>query len=125
MPNKIYFLSDFHLGAPDYAASLQREKIVVEFLDSIKHDATEIFIVGDLFECQRQRAFVGVAGEPAANGQWQPVRCDLVRAVRFELKTQRRLQMDHALMRTKERRLLHEQLAREMVATHIAPTTRG
>jgi len=47
---KIYFLSDFHLGAPDHASSLQREKIIVEFLDSIKHDAGEIFIVGDMFD---------------------------------------------------------------------------
>ncbi len=38
-PNKkIYFLSDFHLGAPDHASSLQREKIVVDFLDSIKKE---------------------------------------------------------------------------------------
>jgi UDP-2,3-diacylglucosamine hydrolase len=48
--NKIYFLSDFHLGAPDHAASLQREKIIVEFLDTIRHDASEIFIVGDMFD---------------------------------------------------------------------------
>jgi UDP-2,3-diacylglucosamine hydrolase len=47
---KIYFLSDFHLGAPDYASSLQREKIIVEFLDSIKNDAAEIFLVGDMFD---------------------------------------------------------------------------
>lgn len=47
---KIYFLSDFHLGAPDAAASLVREKRVVRFLDEIKHDAAEIFIVGDLFD---------------------------------------------------------------------------
>jgi UDP-2,3-diacylglucosamine hydrolase len=47
---KIYFLSDFHLGAPDHASSLQREKIIVEFLDSIKHDAAELFIVGDMFD---------------------------------------------------------------------------
>lgn len=47
---KIYFLSDFHLGAPDYASSLMREKKVVAFLDSIKHDAEEIFIVGDIFD---------------------------------------------------------------------------
>jgi UDP-2,3-diacylglucosamine hydrolase len=48
--NKIYFLSDFHLGAPDPASSLQREKTIVEFLDSIKHDAAEVFIVGDMFD---------------------------------------------------------------------------
>ena len=47
---KIYFLSDFHLGAPDAASSLQREKQVVKFLDEIKHDAHEIFLVGDMFD---------------------------------------------------------------------------
>ncbi|WP_153798165.1 UDP-2,3-diacylglucosamine diphosphatase [Foetidibacter luteolus] len=50
-PNKkIYFLSDFHLGAPNYESSLVREKKVVAFLDSIKKDAAEIFIVGDIFD---------------------------------------------------------------------------
>ncbi|MBS1598186.1 MAG: UDP-2,3-diacylglucosamine diphosphatase [Bacteroidetes bacterium] len=47
---KIYFLSDFHLGAPDHASSLQREKRIVAFLEEIKKDAGEIFIVGDLFD---------------------------------------------------------------------------
>jgi UDP-2,3-diacylglucosamine hydrolase len=47
---KIYFLSDFHLGAPDYASSLTREKRVVQFLDEIKKDAAVIFILGDLFD---------------------------------------------------------------------------
>ena len=47
---KIYFLSDFHLGAPDAAASLAREKKISRFLEEIKKDAGEIFIVGDLFD---------------------------------------------------------------------------
>lgn len=47
---KIYFLSDFHLGAPDAESSLQREKKIVEFLDEIRRDASEIFIVGDMFD---------------------------------------------------------------------------
>ena len=47
---KIYFLSDFHLGAPDADASLQREKKIVSFLDEIKHNASVIFIVGDMFD---------------------------------------------------------------------------
>ncbi|MBN8674459.1 MAG: UDP-2,3-diacylglucosamine diphosphatase [Chitinophagales bacterium] len=47
---KIYFLSDFHLGAPDHAKSLEREKRLVQFLDEIKHDAGEIFLVGDMFD---------------------------------------------------------------------------
>jgi UDP-2,3-diacylglucosamine hydrolase len=47
---KIYFLSDFHLGAPDYERSLHREKKIVAFLDVIKQDAAAIFIVGDMFD---------------------------------------------------------------------------
>lgn len=47
---KIYFLSDFHLGAPDHASSLEREKIIVQFLSEIKDDAAEIFLVGDMFD---------------------------------------------------------------------------
>lgn len=47
---KIYFLSDFHLGAPDHASSLMREKKIVEFLNIIRKDATEIFILGDMFD---------------------------------------------------------------------------
>ncbi len=47
---KIYFLSDFHLGAPNHEKSLTREKKIVRFLESIRHDAFEIFIVGDLFD---------------------------------------------------------------------------
>ncbi|MEO7264924.1 MAG: UDP-2,3-diacylglucosamine diphosphatase [Ferruginibacter sp.] len=47
---KIYFLSDFHLGAPNAAASLLREKNIIRFLDEIENDASEIFILGDLFD---------------------------------------------------------------------------
>jgi len=47
---KIYFLSDFHLGAPDHASSLVREKRIVAFLESIRHDAAEIIIPGDIFD---------------------------------------------------------------------------
>ncbi|PWT71391.1 MAG: UDP-2,3-diacylglucosamine hydrolase [Bacteroidetes bacterium] len=47
---KIFFLSDFHLGAPTREASLKREKKIVQFLDEIKSEAAEIFVVGDLFD---------------------------------------------------------------------------
>jgi UDP-2,3-diacylglucosamine hydrolase len=47
---KIYFLSDFHLGAPDPLLSLEREKLLVQFLDEIKSTAAAIFIVGDMFD---------------------------------------------------------------------------
>ena len=47
---KIYFLSDFHLGAPTAAASLQREKKLVAFLQDIQTSAEEVFILGDIFD---------------------------------------------------------------------------
>ena len=47
---KIYFASDFHLGAPDYDTSLKREKLIVQWLDEIKLDAEEIYLVGDIFD---------------------------------------------------------------------------
>lgn len=47
---KIYFASDFHLGAPDYFSSLKREKIICQWLDDIKHHAERIFLVGDIFD---------------------------------------------------------------------------
>lgn len=47
---RIYFLSDFHLGAPDYERSLLREKKILHFLNSIRSTASEIFILGDMFD---------------------------------------------------------------------------
>jgi UDP-2,3-diacylglucosamine hydrolase len=47
---KIYFASDFHLGIPDHAQSLIREKRIIRWLESIENDAQEIFLVGDLFD---------------------------------------------------------------------------
>jgi len=47
---KTYFISDFHLGVPDYTSSLEREKRVVRWLDEVKKDATEIYILGDVFD---------------------------------------------------------------------------
>jgi UDP-2,3-diacylglucosamine hydrolase len=47
---KIYFLSDVHLGAPNAAASRQRENKLVRFLDEAQKDAQEIIIDGDLFD---------------------------------------------------------------------------
>lgn len=38
------------MGAPSYEESLVREKRVVQWLDNIKHDAAEVFLVGDVFD---------------------------------------------------------------------------
>ncbi|MEY4884749.1 MAG: hypothetical protein RL151_58 [Bacteroidota bacterium] len=47
---KVYFLSDFHLGAPDRQSSLDRERKIVRFLDAARADAAMILIVGDMFD---------------------------------------------------------------------------
>lgn len=47
---KIYFASDFHLGIPDKAGSLAREKRICRWLDKISADAAHLFLVGDLFD---------------------------------------------------------------------------
>ncbi len=47
---KIYFISDFHLGVPTYEKSLERERRVVDWMDSIKDDAEELYLLGDVFD---------------------------------------------------------------------------
>ncbi len=50
-PNKkIFFASDFHLGAPSYAQSRAREQKIVHWLDEIQPEAAAIFLVGDIFD---------------------------------------------------------------------------
>ncbi len=46
----IFFASDFHLGIPNYTKSLEREKMLVNWLQSIQNKATQLFLVGDLFD---------------------------------------------------------------------------
>jgi len=46
----IYFASDFHLGVPDYGSSLAREKKIVAWLDHISINASEVYLMGDLFD---------------------------------------------------------------------------
>jgi UDP-2,3-diacylglucosamine hydrolase len=50
MGKAIYFASDFHLGIPDYARSLEREKKVIRWLDEVKKDASQIYLMGDVFD---------------------------------------------------------------------------
>lgn len=47
---KLYFASDFHLGAPKGLPSTEREKQIIWWLDSIKQDCQALFLVGDLFD---------------------------------------------------------------------------
>src|SRR5687768_15011383 len=47
---KLFFASDFHLGVPTFEASLEREKKIVKWLDSIKHEAHSVYLMGDIFD---------------------------------------------------------------------------
>lgn len=47
---KVYFASDFHLGIPDRATSIEREKRLCSWLDSIAADAHILYLVGDIFD---------------------------------------------------------------------------
>lgn len=45
-----YFISDLHLGAKYMSDPLERERRVCRFLDSIKCDAAELFLLGDILD---------------------------------------------------------------------------
>ena len=47
---KLFFASDFHLGAPNYIDSKDRESRVVRWLDKIKHEAAVVLLLGDTFD---------------------------------------------------------------------------
>jgi UDP-2,3-diacylglucosamine hydrolase len=47
---RIYFASDFHLGAPNLSSSRQRERAIVAWLEAARTDAAAIFLVGDVFD---------------------------------------------------------------------------
>ena len=47
---KLYFISDLHLGAPNWKESLDREKRVLDWLDEIQKSAHSIFFLGDVFD---------------------------------------------------------------------------
>ena len=45
-----YFISDLHLGAKYMADPLENERRVCRFLDSIKHDAARLYMLGDILD---------------------------------------------------------------------------
>ncbi|MCX8051257.1 MAG: UDP-2,3-diacylglucosamine diphosphatase [Chlorobi bacterium] len=46
----VYFISDVHLGYGERDDSRRRERLLVEFLDTVAPTAETLFIVGDLFD---------------------------------------------------------------------------
>lgn len=47
---KVYFISDAHLGVPDFSSSLEREKKLVKWLCQIEKDADYLILLGDIFD---------------------------------------------------------------------------
>ena len=45
-----YFISDLHLGAKYMTDTLERERCVCRFLDSIRNDVGELFLLGDILD---------------------------------------------------------------------------
>ncbi len=50
MNKNIYFLSDAHLGSLAIEHGRTQERRIVRFLDSIKHKAAAIYLLGDMFD---------------------------------------------------------------------------
>ena len=50
MSHKVYFASDLHIGAPSLLESRSREVKFVEWLEKAAEDATEIHLLGDIFD---------------------------------------------------------------------------
>jgi UDP-2,3-diacylglucosamine hydrolase len=48
--NKIYFISDAHLGLPPEEKSRERERLLVEWLNKIQEDAHAVYLMGDIFD---------------------------------------------------------------------------
>ena len=67
----VYFVTDFHLGIPTLEDSHERELKLLKFLDSIKADCEELFLMGDLFDFWFEyktvipRGFVRIQGKLA------------------------------------------------------------
>jgi len=47
---RAYFASDFHLGAPNYEVSAERERRLVAWLNRIESECEHLFLLGDLFD---------------------------------------------------------------------------
>ncbi|WP_303924630.1 UDP-2,3-diacylglucosamine diphosphatase [Draconibacterium sediminis] len=47
---KIYFISDVHLGAPALNNNRERELLFASWLDNIRDDVEELYLMGDIFD---------------------------------------------------------------------------
>ncbi len=60
--SKIYFISDAHLGLFPPEKSALREKRLVNWLDTIKNDVAELYLLGDIFDFWHEYKHVAPRG---------------------------------------------------------------
>ena len=58
----VYFISDLHLGASYFADPIAKERRVVRWLDTVKDDATEIYLLGDILDYWYEYRYVAPRG---------------------------------------------------------------
>ena len=58
MAKNVYFLSDAHLGSLAIPHKRTQERRLVRFLDSIKHKAAAIYLLGDMFDFWNEYRYV-------------------------------------------------------------------
>jgi len=46
----VYFISDVHLGLPNHQESLKRERLLVDWLDTILPQTKALYLLGDIFD---------------------------------------------------------------------------
>jgi UDP-2,3-diacylglucosamine hydrolase len=56
--SKIYFISDIHLGLYPPEKSAVRERLLVNWLDSIKNETAELYLLGDIFDFWHEYRYV-------------------------------------------------------------------
>ncbi len=50
LTRRVFFASDLHLGVPGQLTSLDRERQLVAWLDLVEREASDLFLLGDLFD---------------------------------------------------------------------------
>ena len=60
----VYFLSDAHLGSRAIEHGRTQERRLVNFLDSIKHKASAVYLLGDMFDFWYEFRLVVPKGYP-------------------------------------------------------------
>ncbi len=58
----VYFASDFHLGLDSRIPSKKREEIIISWLEEIKYDVSELYLIGDTFDFWFEYAQVAPKG---------------------------------------------------------------